>query len=212
MDITRIKKMHLNNKEDVIRVLYSIVHVDKLSSKDAYYFNEEIEGDYYDKLVLNDKPSKEVFQKKLGEIKTKLLKEKEKINLYKQERDELKEEFSVLKFPEKCLIDLYQKSDYQYWFNNLFEKEDNKVIKKILDRFKEYDKELLEKQKIYDRKYKENRKEEYEKIDSMLLEGLSEKEEGRSEKLEEYMKLRKEIKDKYPKYFYLNDGSKQDGT
>ena len=43
------------------------------------------------------------------------------------------------------------------------------------------------------------RKLEYSKIDGLLLEALVEKlEEGRPEKMEEYLKLRKEIKDKHP--------------
>ena len=43
------------------------------------------------------------------------------------------------------------------------------------------------------------RKQEYKKIDDLLFEALVEKlEEGRPEKMEEYLKLRKEIKDKHP--------------
>ena len=44
-----------------------------------------------------------------------------------------------------------------------------------------------------------DRKQEYKKIDDLLFEALVEKlEEGRPEKMEEYLKLRKEIKDKHP--------------
>tara|TARA_R100001594_G_scaffold52217_1_gene85748 strand:+ start:410 stop:1366 length:957 start_codon:yes stop_codon:yes gene_type:complete len=43
------------------------------------------------------------------------------------------------------------------------------------------------------------RKQEYHRIDELLFEALVEKlEEGRPEKMEEYLKLRKEIKDKHP--------------
>ena len=45
----------------------------------------------------------------------------------------------------------------------------------------------------------ESRQRAYEKVDGLLLEALVEKlEEGRPEKMEEYLKLRKEIKDKHP--------------
>ena len=45
----------------------------------------------------------------------------------------------------------------------------------------------------------EDRKLEYKKIDDLLFEALVEKhEEGRPEKMVEYLKLRKEIKDKHP--------------
>ena len=44
-----------------------------------------------------------------------------------------------------------------------------------------------------------DRKLEYKKIDDLLFEALVEKhEEGRPEKMVEYLKLRKEIKDKHP--------------
>ena len=39
----------------------------------------------------------------------------------------------------------------------------------------------------------------YSKIDKLLLEALAEKEEGRPEKMIEYLKLREEIKQKFPK-------------
>ena len=44
-----------------------------------------------------------------------------------------------------------------------------------------------------------NRKKEYREIDEKLLEALAEKEEGRPEKMVQYLKLRKSIKEKYPK-------------
>ena len=40
---------------------------------------------------------------------------------------------------------------------------------------------------------------EYYNIDRLLLEAIAEKEEGRPEKMVEYLKLRKSIKEKYPK-------------
>ena len=46
----------------------------------------------------------------------------------------------------------------------------------------------------------DKRKREYLKIDSLFIEALVEElKEGRPEKMEEYLKLRKQIKDKYPK-------------
>ena len=44
-----------------------------------------------------------------------------------------------------------------------------------------------------------NRKNEYRKIDEMLLEGLAEQEEGRPQKLARYMTMRRAIKEKFPK-------------
>ena len=44
-----------------------------------------------------------------------------------------------------------------------------------------------------------DRRNEYRKIDELLLEALAEKEENKAEKMEEYLKLRAAIKEKYPK-------------
>lgn len=43
-----------------------------------------------------------------------------------------------------------------------------------------------------------NRSREYRKIDTLLLEAIAEKEGGRTEKMEAYLKLRNEIRVKYP--------------
>ena len=45
----------------------------------------------------------------------------------------------------------------------------------------------------------EDRRKEYRKIDELLLEAIAEKQENKAEKMEEYLRLRKAIKDKYPK-------------
>jgi hypothetical protein len=59
-------------------------------------------------------------------------------------------------------------------------------------------KKLIDEKEKKEKPIKE-RKLEYSKIDGLLLEALVEKlEEGRPEKMEEYLKLRKEIKDKHP--------------
>ena len=45
----------------------------------------------------------------------------------------------------------------------------------------------------------EDRRKEYRKIDELLLEALAEKEENKAGKMEEYLKLRSAIKEKFPK-------------
>ena len=45
----------------------------------------------------------------------------------------------------------------------------------------------------------EDRRNEYRKIDELLLEALAEKQENKAGKMDEYLRLRKAIKDKYPK-------------
>ena len=44
-----------------------------------------------------------------------------------------------------------------------------------------------------------DRRNEYRKLDELLLEAIAEKQENKAEKMEEYLRLRKAIKDKYPK-------------
>ena len=68
--------------------------------------------------------------------------------------------------------------------------------KKIL-KLEEAKKELEEKEKR--EKPLIDRQRAYSEIDHLLLEALAEKENGRPEKMQECLKLRKEIKDKYPK-------------
>ena len=45
----------------------------------------------------------------------------------------------------------------------------------------------------------ENRRNEYRKIDELLLEAIAEKQENKAEKMEEYLRLRQEIKARFPK-------------
>tara|TARA_R100001509_G_scaffold165036_3_gene144835 strand:+ start:292 stop:675 length:384 start_codon:yes stop_codon:yes gene_type:complete len=58
-------------------------------------------------------------------------------------------------------------------------------------------KEILEKDAI--EKVFRDRRSEYEMVDHLFLEALAEKEEGRPEKMVQYLELRKKIKEKYPK-------------
>ena len=44
-----------------------------------------------------------------------------------------------------------------------------------------------------------DRRNEYRKIDELLLEAIAEKQENKAEKMEEYLRLRKAIKEKFPK-------------
>ena len=45
----------------------------------------------------------------------------------------------------------------------------------------------------------EDRRKEYRKIDELLLEAIAEKQENKAGKMDEYLRLRKAIKDKFPK-------------
>ena len=45
----------------------------------------------------------------------------------------------------------------------------------------------------------EDRRREYRQIDELLLEAIAEKQENKAGKMDEYLRLRKAIKDKYPK-------------
>ena len=99
-------------------------------------------------------------------------------------------EFDINKDGEKSVVHhsermkKWDKDDLEFFEAQILKLE---LAKKHLD-----DKEKKEKP-IKDRQL------EYSKIDGLLLEALVEKlEEGRPEKMEEYLKLRKEIKDKHP--------------
>ena len=78
------------------------------------------------------------------------------------------------------------------WDRNDLDDFEQKVLKleaakKEIDGKEEQDRPML------------NRKNEYRKIDEMLLEGLAEQEEGRPQMLARYMTLRRAIKERFPK-------------
>jgi len=78
------------------------------------------------------------------------------------------------------------------WDRNDLEGFEEKVVKLEAAK-KEVDDEIKRNEPL------ENRSREYRKIDTLLLEAIAEKEEGRPEKMVEYLRLREEIKQKYPK-------------
>ena len=118
---------------------------------------------------------------------------------------------------ERKLKDLVQNNVY---FHEAFGEKvevvgDKKIVVAVPDRISEWDKDdlILFEEKVVkleaaklkldaiEKKEKplKDRKQEYKKIDDLLFEALVEKhEEGSPEKMVEYLKLRKEIKDKHP--------------
>ena len=78
-----------------------------------------------------------------------------------------------------------------------WDKNDLKGFEKKIFALENAKKEILEKEAK--EKPLLERKNEYLMIDHLLLEAIAEKEEGRPEKMVEYLKLRKKIKEKYPK-------------
>ena len=87
---------------------------------------------------------------------------------------------------------IYYKDEIAEWDRDDLDDFEQKVLKleaakKEMDDKEEQDRPML------------NRKNEYRKIDEMLLEGLAEQEEGRPQKLARYMTMRRAIKEKFPK-------------
>ena len=87
---------------------------------------------------------------------------------------------------------IHYQEEIDKWDRNDLDDFEQKVLKieaakKEIDAKEEKDRPML------------NRKNEYRKIDEMLLEGLAEQEEGRPQKLARYMTLRRAIKERFPK-------------
>ena len=78
------------------------------------------------------------------------------------------------------------------WDRDDLDKFEQKVLKLEAAKKEMDDKEERERPML-------DRRNEYRKIDELLLEALAEKEENKAEKMEEYLKLRAAIKEKYPK-------------
>ena len=90
------------------------------------------------------------------------------------------------------LFGIHYQEEIDQWDRDNLDDFEQKVLKleaakKEMDDKEEQDRPML------------NRKNEYRKIDEMLLEGLAEQEEGRPQKLARYMTLRRAIKERFPK-------------
>ena len=90
------------------------------------------------------------------------------------------------------LFGIHYQEEIDQWDRDNLDDFEQKVLKleaakKEMDDKEEQDRPML------------NRKNEYRKIDEMLLEGLAEQEEGRTQMLARYMTLRRAIKERFPK-------------
>jgi hypothetical protein len=87
---------------------------------------------------------------------------------------------------------IYYKDEIAEWDRDDLDDFELKVLKLEAAK-KEMDEEEVRERPMLDRRN------EYRKIDELLLEALAEKEENKAEKMEEYLKLRAAIKEKFPK-------------
>ena len=89
-------------------------------------------------------------------------------------------------------IGIYYQEEIAEWDRDDLDDFEQKVLKLEAAK-KEMDEEEERERPMLDRRN------EYRKIDELLLEALAEKEENKAEKMEEYLKLRSAIKEKFPK-------------
>mgnify|MGYP003133768010 CR=1 FL=1 len=87
---------------------------------------------------------------------------------------------------------VYWKERIAEWDRDNLDDFEQKVLKLEAAKKEMDDKEAFDRPML-------DRKNEYRKIDEMLLEGLAEQEEGRPQMLARYMTLRRAIKEKFPK-------------
>ena len=87
---------------------------------------------------------------------------------------------------------IHESEEIAEWDRDDLDDFEQKVLKLEAAKKEMDDKEAFERPML-------NRKNEYRKIDEMLLEGLAEQEEGRPQMLARYMTLRRAIKEKFPK-------------
>ena len=90
------------------------------------------------------------------------------------------------------IIGIHESEEIAEWDRDDLDDFEQKVLK--LEAAKKEIDEETSKNKVL-----EDRREEYQKIDHLLFEAIAEKEEGRPEKMKEYLIERKKIKDDYPK-------------
>ena len=87
---------------------------------------------------------------------------------------------------------IHHQEEIDQWDRDDLDDFEQKVLKLEAVKKEMDDKEAFERPML-------DRKNEYRKIDEMLLEGLAEQEEGRPQMLARYMTLRRAIKEKFPK-------------
>ena len=87
---------------------------------------------------------------------------------------------------------IHHQEEIDQWDRDDLDDFEQKVLK-IEDAKKEMEEEAERERPMLDRRN------EYRKIDELLLEALAEKEENKAGKMEEYLKLRSAIKEKFPK-------------
>ena len=90
------------------------------------------------------------------------------------------------------LFGIHYQEEIDQWDRDNLDDFEQKVLKLEAAKKEMDDKEEQERPML-------NRKNEYRKIDEMLLEGLAEQEEGRPQMLARYMTLRRAIKERFPK-------------
>ena len=84
------------------------------------------------------------------------------------------------------------KKEIAEWDRDNLDDFEQKVLKMEAAKKEMDDKEIRERPML-------DRRNEYRKIDELLLEAIAEKQENKAEKMEEYLKLRNEIKARFPK-------------
>ncbi len=99
-------------------------------------------------------------------------------------------EYSVNSLGEKSVVPYGERM--KRWDRDDLDDFEQKVLKLEAVKKEVDDKEAFERPML-------NRKNEYRKIDEMLLEGLAEQEEGRPQMLARYMTLSRAIKERFPK-------------
>jgi hypothetical protein len=99
-------------------------------------------------------------------------------------------EYSVNSLGEKSVVPYGERM--KRWDRDDLDDFEQKVLKMETAKKEMDDKEARERPML-------DRRNEYRKIDELLFEAIAEKQENKAEKMEEYLKLRNEIKARFPK-------------
>lgn len=173
--------------------------------------NKQIENINEEILVEDDEIIEENLEELIEENQALIEKVEEKIQIEKKAEEikkndkrlqecnrqqDLKDRYANL-YNSQIAAQQLGKSSADIYFNQhiLFHK-DHKIAEKMLVELEEMDKKCHFAELYSENSFK--RKLAYKKIDITLLEALAEKEEGRPDKMQEYLSLRKEIQDQFP--------------
>ena len=201
MTLEEINSISLDNESDYIMVLVEILNFSKVPKDEISYYMSDRDGSPHERLKLHNTlkyPSYENMALAMQVLKEGL-REREMARIREVARvGSLVDRYKMLKNNRTSINSVFKNvPNPDLWIKEVISMVDHEKAEKVMNVVVAKDSEIYEEELRL--KYKKDRAEEFRKIDSLLMEALAEKEEGRPKKMEVYLSLRSKIKLNNPK-------------